>query len=97
MSSILSSEEEQEEEREEDDEQHIAEQRRLFSPASRRPSSLYAYSQRASMLSRYSSTTGGAGVNNVGAMDDNDEDTLLSNSSRSPISTFFHNYFSFCF
>lgn len=80
MSSV-SSEEEDEDKMTID--HYIAEQRKLFSPA---PSSLHAYSHRASMVSHYSSTHNAA-----------EEPTAeVTSANQNPISIFFHNCFSSC-
>lgn len=87
MSSISSEEEEEEEEEDKINiDRYIAEQRKLFSPA---PSSLHAYSHRASMVSHYSSTTNAAEETTA-------EEHIILNASQNPILIFFHNCFSSC-
>lgn len=81
MSSISSGEEEDGDDEEDMMIDHyIVEQRKLFSPAS---SSTYAYSHRASMVSRYSTITATT-------------ETVTAEQQQNPISAFFQSCFSSC-
>lgn len=86
MSSISSGEEDEEDEGDYlKIRQYVAEQRKLFSPT---PSSIYAYSHRDSMVSRYSNP-----AESTIAVEEEEHN---ENAPRGSISTFLRSFFSLC-
>lgn len=88
MSSISSGEDDDDEEEDEEYSklrQYVAEQRKLFSPT---PSSIYAYSHRDSMVSRYSNP-----AESTIAVE---EEERNENAPRSSVSAFLRSFFSLC-
>ncbi|KAI7873182.1 uncharacterized protein EV154DRAFT_607314 [Mucor mucedo] len=90
MSSVSS---EEEEEDKINIDHYIAEKRKLFSPA---PSSLHAYSHRASMVSHYSSVASQSPALTTTAMVGEEDTPMIESSPRSIISSFFRTCFSSC-